>query len=1506
FLLPVVDVQAQMVTSDVQQAAKNIWDKVSSVTTKALKTSILSALLNVATITTQRLAYDAAMYLSAGGSGQQSLFEPRSFKEYSKLLGEQALGEFVGSLSQSWEGLGLNICEPSPLQKLEFQKAFTANVPVPKGATNVAPAPKCNWSSIQSSYQQLAQSVQDVKIDMSFDLNFVEGGEMSLSDALTGTQQGLSDLSKQLSSLTEKLYGQGIDLSKLWTDVNYIKTLLNPALQITADTSKNIAADKLPDEIMKLINQGSLSKKTAYSAIYLSLPLSELFPLTSIKSEIKNSMVEGVLRDADLGCVLPLSMGDCDANEDCRCYSETGKYICKVAEGMSTCEHEVYTLLSKEGLSTDQKLSLIYQKYHLPYEVIESLEGEFDDLFKKLLAASKPQSLYGILSEYNTTSNAYASVSADEATELKNKIHYVRQFVFESLDKKVKDLKKALNGDRKDDQNLKTTLENPEGDLYFWEEFSKEYKAANKNREQEKVVFDKYFLSTINLNALLRQQLWDRILVMSLVSEKRFDDKLAKYVYYNDIDKYVKSSGDGLSNFVSYLQPGQNPGSVSTSLSGQLAQTASDFSQKADELANNKGFKAVTDLVSGRVKTPADVVAEQFKQTSIRDVSATKQTSLMGAYFNADVGYALLNVAVSTFTNTVFNNLMNKVYTGLFKPDQMISNEGVMAGLTQSQIAKKLSANINVQMVNVNNAMTDYNILDEFAVCLQEYDTTNGCVIDNKFLQALQGDRAMTIKEAVADGFLNGDWYLLPQGNPMNNDKDCYEKAFCYQNLQKLRHARIISAGWELAANACEDPNNADVCKVVQGGMLNKKPFTLQEALDNFYNCGQDANHPYSILCNLIDPNWLLTLPQQKCQTMAYGNDLVDKELSDRQQICVDDLSCVAEDASGNCNAWGYCTKEKNTWRLPEAQVCSPQADSCRSFADSKGQSFSFLKNTLLLDSFNTCYSENVACSWYSKERRLNELTAEWDWQDNFNDQGEAENRIYFTGQAKTCSADNEGCSLFARAMPRLGTNLLPNSNFANFVEEGENAYFESWKVNIFDQVSKHALGALLTVGSSRNSGLTLYQPLNILAKNKSRYFIYSVNLLVPQTFVDDSGKFNWDKNWALRVDAYKPGNSTSSSDYLYDVFGVNQTEVIDSVQEFEYFEGETPMYDIKLFMRFAVVPDVDRLSVGVVLADEPKAEGNQVIIKNVQLEEVGEYDLVASEYQDYASDNLIYLKKAPDYYQCYQAWYSYNVSDCNTNGGYWNIETELCEAPSVCSKFAPYCSIDEVGCESYTNMRTAEVYNMVASAQDYCPAICAGYEKLYEEPSQFSSGRFVNLIADSALQCSASAVGCEEFTAVLDDGSLENKYYFAYGRTCQLAGAADCQIFYTWDNPDRSDTSIQAYNLKALDNQPVVSDVAYDQENCNATIYNAGTNPNCYKFYALKGGESIDLNTLNEDNAYISYHLIDKTVTCSNDCRPYRLTRRVTADQCLAKGADINKFTPASPGDSSGTCTVY
>lgn len=1333
-LSPIHSANAWPFTFEVNQATYNTLKEIQDYVLQALKTSVLSALMNVATMTTQKLAYDAAMYLTAGGSGQQSLFEPRGWKEYGKMLGEQAMGEFVGSLSGPWSELGINICEPSPLQKLEFQKAFTKdiNVSVPKlqMASAQPTAPKCDWNKIKSSYSNLAQSVKDFDVDMSFDLNInlTPGGTMT-TDELAGNigslasnaQQSLSTLSAQLTSLTEKLYAQGIDLSKLWTSSVYIKKMIDTSLD----------GDSIPE--------------------------------------------------------------DSDAN-----------YTLTIADAMFDLRKSLYT----------------------------------------------------------------------------------------ELDKKVRNLQKSLNGERKDDATLKKTLNEPSGDLYFWKEFRSAYDGAFEfgNEDSIQAVLEKYLLDTNNINKLLRQQVWDRLLVMQLISDKKISNDLMKYVYYADIDKYVKSSGDGFSNFVSYIQPGNNPSSVGMALSDKLSTTTAQYAQKAQELADNKGFKAVTDVVSGRVKTPADLVQEQYKQTTIKDPSATKQTTLMGAYFSSDVGMALLNTAVNTFTSTVFNNLMNKVYSGLFKPDQMIANDGVSAGLTQTQLAKKLSANVNIQMISVKTEMTDYNVLNEYAICPDEYATANNCVLDSNFLQALQGNQPMSLSEAVGAGLLNADWNILPKSHSMNADPDCFEKAFCYDNLQKLRHSRIISSAWELVGDLCENKANIQYCSV-------DNPFTLKEALTNFYNCGQDDNHPYHILCNLIDPNWILKLPAQKCQTLAYGSSIIDPNMSDRQQYCADDVSCVQEDANGACLDWGYCTREKNVWRFSGAQSCLPEEDSCRSFADSQGNSFSFLKNTLLLDDFNTCTSENIGCAWYSKNKTYDDLTGTWQWQDDFNANNEATDRAYLTAQTPTCSVNDEGCSRLVRALPRLGTNLLPNSDFLNFVDKNGSAYYESWKtLKAGSTVVKNTEGALLTV-TNQEGGLSSYQSVSIISKKTPRYFIYSATLLIPQSLLDKPEQYNWNNNWRLSVDAYKPGNTTPRSDYLYDVLGDYETDFNGYYQDENYFDAAIPMAKVNLSVRFTTVPDVDRLSVAVLLSNAPENTfGNQVIIKNVQLEEVSQSQFSPSPFKAYALENLVYLKKAPDYYQCYQNWYEYNEGECLSKTGYWDSITERCEAPDVCSKFAPYCSIDEVGCTAFFNVRTGEAYNMVVSPDDYCPAICAGYEKLYEAPGQFSDGRFVNLIASTANICPASALGCEEFTAISDDGTLENKYYFAYDRTCQIAGASDCQTFYTWDNPDGFESSIKSYNLKALDNQPVVTED--DSALCNEDIYNQGIDPYCYKFYAVRGGEEIDLNDL-DSSAYVSYHLIDKTVTCSNDCKPYRLSRSVTEAQCLSKGAGLNKF-------DNGTCTVY
>lgn len=1306
---------------------KEIKESIFTKVTKMLKTTVFSALLNVVTLTTQRLAYDAAMYVSGGGQGGTSLIEPRGFKEYAQMLGEQAVGEFIGTLSQSWSKMGINLCEPSPLQKLDFQKSFTQNITVSNyQVKSQAPAAaKCDWNTIKKSYTALGESLADfsIDVDLKFDVNLQAGGTVNWdTNSLTGA---LNDISTKFSSVTESLYNSnGIDLSKLWADAKYLQKLLDDS----------------------------------------GVP-SDWKDVSDVKKQIK------VLR--------------------------------------------------------------------------ESMYGIVNDKMKALETQAKT----------DTQSNMY-------------KLLY-------------------------------------EGELSFWWDIKNKVDLGS----DKDAAYKEAFTNATRLQVLLKNKLVDRTAIMRLFSENKITNSVLKYIYLDDLKTYAKKQGDDLSSFTTFLQPGKNPASVALSLEQELAKKSAELSNKATELANNQGFKNVTNIVSGRIKTPATVVQDQFKQQQIKDPSQAKWSAITGAYFNADVGTALLNVALSTFTSTVFNNLMSKVYTGLFKPDQMINQNKVTVGLSQTELRKRYASSIESEVLSLDYELSNYNLLDEFIICPEKYETTNNCVIDADWAQLLQGGgENMTIQEALDAGYLNADWALISQNNTLNGDKYCYQKAYCYDNLQKLRRARILPVGFELAADLCEDPANSAYCSI-------QEPISLGEVVSNFYNCGQDDEHPYSLWCNLIDPTWLLKAPAMKCRVQGYSEDVVSEELPQRSEVCVDDVSCIAEDDSGDCLGWGYCTKEKNVWRFSMANECSAVEDSCRSFTDSTGSEYSFLKNTLWITDFNTCDSTNVGCAWYSRNKAYDLVTGAWQWTDNKNTAGEATDRTYFNNKVAACDASEEGCSRLVRAIPRLGTNLIPNSSFTQYTKYSDTLYsFDNWETTSGANLRLYNDQVLLDLTSaSAYKGLHMTEPIYIVPKDEPRYFIYSAKILIPSYLLDKAldTYYNLENQWSLTVDAYKVAGTSASSSYVYDLLGKAATNQ-DELEELYFYEDMGNLLEVDLYLKFTTVADIDRLNLGLLaLSGITNTEGNQVIIQHLQLEEVGQYELSPSDYNEYNTSNLVYVKKAPNYYNCYQSWYSYtSASQCDSANGIWNEASGNCEAPAVCAKFAPYCAIDEVGCEMFTNLIDGERFSGVVAPDDYCPEICAGYGRYYESISRFSDGQYLNFIPSTASSCSYDAVGCEEYTSVADDSGIEQKEYFAYNRTCELEDSPDCQLFYTWDNPDVTGAKeISRYFLKALNNEPVLS--RDDSLLCNEDIYNAGTNPNCYKFYAVAGGENIDLSA--GDSEYITYHLIDYTVSCSANCKPYRLTRQVTEEQCLDGVTDLNQFKATGTktlADGSevaiGTCTVY
>lgn len=236
----------------------------------------------------------------------------------------------------------------------------------------------------------------------------------------------------------------------------------------------------------------------------------------------------------------------------------------------------------------------------------------------------------------------------------------------------------------------------------------------------------------------------------------------------------------------------------------------------------------------------------------------------------------------------------------------------------------------------------------------------------------------------------------------------------------------------------------------------------------------------------------------------------------------------------------------------------------------------------------------------------------------------------------------------------------------------------------------------------------------------------------------------------------------------------------------------------------------------------------------------------------------------------------------CEKFGGSWLSNS--CQAQclkkddAVCNNYAFNCKASEVGCEKYTPVVGGSSIPGVASADDFCPGECAGYDTYKQEATNFESAEFpVNFIPATSKTCSAVDAGCDEFTNLeATTGGGENLEYYSYLRSCEKVPTVDanyqCGSFYTWVGSDVTGYQLQSYFLKSLASgsaeQPVEILSAEDKLGQCQDANDALTNENCKEFYNSSG--------------VINYHLLKKTVSCSNDCVNYRKTAPANLD--LAK----------------------
>ncbi|MFH1430370.1 MAG: hypothetical protein ABIG71_02485, partial [Candidatus Uhrbacteria bacterium] len=331
----------------------------------------------------------------------------------------------------------------------------------------------------------------------------------------------------------------------------------------------------------------------------------------------------------------------------------------------------------------------------------------------------------------------------------------------------------------------------------------------------------------------------------------------------------------------------------------------------------------------------------------------------------------------------------------LFERDSFSFRADVAPPSNRAAAARQVYAELKRPMLGAEGGI---DLISLFSSCpnadMRQPDT---CVMDAVLAKAVRERR--TVQEML--GELGGRAFVQA-GSAKDQDPHCYRGAFCASNLARLRLARVIPIGWELAAEIAE----------TSGTTMNLNGVVAafhDDGNDGECGTGDTNESPY---CGLIDPNWVFQYPEHICRLNAPTTTLIERGTAIRAQTCVDAPSCVVPKVGGiGCEEYGYCVRERRTWELGGAG-CPEYAASCRTYAAKSGGLVNVLTDTV---DYGTCNAGNAGCAWYAAD-----LTAGGS---NWDADGE---RRYFNRSVAKCEPVNAGCSELIQA------TVLINDDFSS------------------------------------------------------------------------------------------------------------------------------------------------------------------------------------------------------------------------------------------------------------------------------------------------------------------------------------------------------------------------------------------------------------------------------------------------------------------------------------------
>src|SRR3989344_5537428 len=245
------------------------------------------------------------------------------------------------------------------------------------------------------------------------------------------------------------------------------------------------------------------------------------------------------------------------------------------------------------------------------------------------------------------------------------------------------------------------------------------------------------------------------------------------------------SSENFLSTMKDAFKPEQSDVGMYLTLDSSIRSKLKDEETKQtfDRLAN-AGFKAITEPITRRIKTPA-AVSEQYARQLATDAPISEDVP------TGDIVADSLGIFTNTLAAKLMKRLLKKGLTEGKQAQSTLAYKWANRELAKAGATEKLA-----ELAEVNFPSGEEDALSQITQCAnKEKPGPMDCVLSSRLTIALE--QGLTVKEAVAKNSAIGGW---PLGFLKSGEEPSYVSGFPYRSLVILRTLRVIPVAWELAA----------------------------------------------------------------------------------------------------------------------------------------------------------------------------------------------------------------------------------------------------------------------------------------------------------------------------------------------------------------------------------------------------------------------------------------------------------------------------------------------------------------------------------------------------------------------------------------------------------------------------------------------------------------------------------------------------------------------------------